>query len=276
MHFVRKNVRAHLPTPYSSSPYFTMTVLITGASRGIGAALATHLAESGATVAVHYGASREAAESVVARCRESAPESRAFRADLSYLAACDALFDDVLARYGRIDALVNNAGVALEMPVGMPREAWAEAWARTMAVNVRAVEWLSLRMARHVAERHAEDGSAGRIVTVASRAAFRGDTPEYLTYASSKGALVAHTRSLARGFGRSGLRAFVLAPGFVRTDMAQDFIDTYGEDYVTQGAALDRLTEPADLAPLCTLLATGQADHATGTTIHVNAASWVG
>ena len=115
----------------------------------------------------------------------------------------------------------------------------------------------------------------GRIINVASRAAFRGDTPEYVAYAASKGGVVALTRSLARGLGKQGVVAFTLAPGFTRTDMAQPFIDTYGADYATSDLALDRMTEPADIAPTIVFLASGQMDHATGATIDLNAGSYV-
>ena len=98
---------------------------------------------------------------------------------------------------------------------------------------------------------------------------------EYLAYAASKGGVVALTRSIARTFGKSGICAFVLAPGLVRTGMAQDFIDEYGEDRVIGELALDRLTEPSDLTPLVVLLASGLADHATGATFDINAGSYV-
>ena len=96
-----------------------------------------------------------------------------------------------------------------------------------------------------------------------------------MAYAASKGGVVALTRSIARAFGKAGVCAFVLAPGFVRTEMAQEFIDDYGEDHVVSALALDRLTEPADLTPLVVLLASGLADHATGSTFDVNAGSYV-
>jgi NAD(P)-dependent dehydrogenase (short-subunit alcohol dehydrogenase family) len=96
-----------------------------------------------------------------------------------------------------------------------------------------------------------------------------------MTYAASKGGVVALTRSIARAYGKAGVCAFVLAPGFVRTEMAQEVIDEHGEERVTGDLALDRLTEPADLAPLVVLLASGLADHATGGTFDVNAGSYV-
>lgn len=242
-------------------------MLVTGASRGIGKALAEGLAEAGATVAVHYNRQREAAEALAEALGGGA---RAFGADLADVAACTQLFDTVVAEYGRLDVLINNAGVAVPLPLDASTATWQQGWALTMAVNLRAVELLCRRAVAHF-----QQHGGGRIINVASRAAFRGDTAEYVAYAASKGGVVALTRSLARAFGKDGITAFILAPGFTRTDMAQEFIDEYGEAYAVQNLALDRMTEPADLAPLVVLLASGLADHATGTTIDINAGSYV-
>ncbi len=243
------------------------TILVTGASRGIGRALAQGLADAGATLAVHYHRDSAAADSLVAAVGRDA---RTFQADLADPAACDQLFDSVAGAYDRLDVLVNNAGMALKLPLDLDSGAWRKGWDRTMAVNLRAVEALSRRAIGHFRE---HDG--GRIINIASRAAFRGDVPEYMSYAASKGGMVALTRSIARAYGKDGIRAFVLAPGFVRTEMAQDFIDEYGEDHVLDELSLERLTEPEDLVPLVVLLASGGADHATGTSIDVNAGSYV-
>jgi 3-oxoacyl-[acyl-carrier protein] reductase len=242
-------------------------VLVTGASRGIGQALAEQMAAAGAGVAVH-GYRHAARAEALARALPNG--ARVFTADLADPAACERLFADVQDAYGHVDVLVNNAGVALHMPLDAPTADWLRDWERTMAVNLRAVELLC-----RLAIAHFRTRGGGRIVNIASRAAFRGDTPEYMAYAASKGGMVALTRSIARGFGREGIRAFTLAPGFTRTDMAQDFIDTYGEAHARSDIALERLTEPADLAPLAVLLASGLADHATGCTIDVNAGSYV-
>lgn len=243
--------------------------LVTGASRGIGRALAEGLAQAGATVAVHYHRNRTAAEALATQLGQGA---RAFGADLADVAACRRLFETVVATYGRLDVLVNNAGVAIGAELDAPLETWQQAWERTMAINLRAPELLC----RLAIQQFLQQGG-GRIINIASRAAFRGDTPEYMAYAASKGGLVALTRSIARNphLGRAGIRAFVVAPGFTRTDMAQDFIERYGPDIALGDIALERLTEPEDLAPLVVLLASGLADHATGCTIDVNAGSYV-
>lgn len=243
------------------------TVLVTGASRGIGRSIAEGLAGAGATVAAHYNRSSAATDSLVEALGHGA---RPFQADLADAASCEGLFESVLEAYGRLDVLVNNAGIALNIPFEAPTEAWLDDWERTMAVNLRAVEILCRRAVLHF-----QQHGGGRIINIASRAAFRGDTSEYMSYAASKGGVVALTRSIARAFGKDGVAAFVLAPGFVRTEMAQEFIDEYGEDYVVGQLALERLTEPDDLTPLAVLLASGLADHATGTSIDVNAGSYV-
>ncbi|WP_263787636.1 SDR family NAD(P)-dependent oxidoreductase [Salinibacter grassmerensis] len=247
----------------------SQTILVTGASRGIGRATAEALAETGATVAVHYGRSEDAAAEVVEACGRGA---RAFQADLSALEATDALIERVVDAYGQLDALVLNAGVAIPTPLDDDTQSWSSAWAKTMNVNLRAPELLCRHALNHFRSRSPSDG---RIISVASRAAFRGDTPDYMTYAASKAGLVALTRSIAREFGEDEIKAFTLAPGFTRTDMAQDFIDEYGEAHATSDLALNELTEPADVASVVVFLASGHADHATGTTIDVNAGSYV-
>ncbi|HDP96046.1 MAG TPA: SDR family oxidoreductase, partial [Candidatus Aminicenantes bacterium] len=163
-----------------------------------------------------------------------------------------------------------NAGVALESPAAMEDAAWLDNWNRTLQVNLTA----AAELCRH-SVRHFQATGGGRIINVASRAAFRGDTVDYLAYAASKGGLVSLTRSLARGYGKDNIKAFVVAPGFVRTDMAQAFFDRYGEDFALEDIALPRLTEPADLAPLLVFLASGAGDHATGGTFDINAGSYV-
>jgi len=241
--------------------------LVTGASRGIGNEIARQLAAAGATVAVHY--SHSSAEAV-ALCKEIGNGAVAFQADLAEANAAIRLFNDVVAEYGGVDILINNAGIAELAPLNKSDDEWIDSWNKTFNVNTRSTGILTRSAIQHFRTR---DG--GRIIYIASRAAFRGDSEEYLAYAASKGAMVSLARSVARGFGKDGITSFVIAPGFVRTAMAQDAIDAYGEDFVLGGIALKTLTEPSDVAPMVVMLASGLADHATGCSIDINAASYV-
>ncbi|MEM0997722.1 MAG: SDR family oxidoreductase [Bacteroidota bacterium] len=242
-------------------------ILVTGGSRGIGAAIARALMAAGAQVAVHCRKEAERAEQLA---WEGGNGSAAFAADLADPRQVRGLFEEVQLRFGGIDGLVNNAGVAVHAPLAADEADWLEKWDRTLAVNLRAAAQLSRLVVPHFRER-----GGGRIIHISSRAAFRGDTPDYLAYAASKGGMVALHRSLARGLGKDNIQSFLIAPGFVRTDMAQDFFDEYGEDYALNDIALPELTEPHHLGPTVVLLASGLADHATGSTIDINAGSYV-
>lgn len=243
------------------------SVLVTGGSRGIGAAIARQLGASGARVCIHYGSQKDVAEALASEIGNGA---FAVGADLAEGQACASLWEQVQQRCGTVAALVNNAGVALESPLDQSTEQWLAAWEKTMAINLTATGLLC-----RSAIAHFQANGGGRIVNIASRAAFRGDTPDYFAYAASKAGVVALTRSIARGFGKSEIKAFAVAPGFTRTEMAQAFIDTYGEDFAVSDIALKKLTEPADIAPTVAFLLSGLADHATGTTIDLNAGSYV-
>lgn len=242
-------------------------VLVTGASRGIGKAIAIGLASAGARTILHFNRNEVLAEAVA---QEIGNDAFCVQANLADPAACESMFRAALDTAGRVDVLVNNAGIAISSPMHDTTKKWLEAWNQTMFVNLRSVELLTRLSVPHFIQK-----GGGRIINISSRAAFRGDTADYMAYAASKAGVVALTKSVARAFGKQNIAAFTIAPGFTRTDMAQDFMDTYGEDYALNDIALPRLTEPADIAPLVVLLASGLADHATGTSIDVNAGSYV-
>lgn len=242
-------------------------VLVTGASRGIGKSTAMHLAASGASVALHYNHNQEIAETLASQLGNNC---QCFQADLSKEKEVLDMFSSILKVYGHLDVVVNNAGTSVCSPAENSTDEWLLNWSKTLAVNLSAAALICKLALDHFLER---DG--GKIINISSRAAFRGDTSDYLAYAASKGGLVALTRSIARSYGKKGIVAFDIAPGFTRIDMADQFLAEYGEDYAVSDIALTRLTTPDDIAPMIVFLASGLADHATGTTIDINAGSYV-
>ena len=237
--------------------------LVTGASQGIGRAIARQLAQAGARVAVHHH--RHAVD-----LGDYPGRAQAFQADLASPAEARELFRRVAETFGGLDILVNNAGITIDSPLDLDDDRWLADWQDIIDVNLTACGVLCREAVRHFQAR-----GGGRIINIASRAAFRGDVAAYLGYAASKGGMVSLTRSLARAFGKDNIQAFIIAPGFTRTGMAQQFIDLHGEELVLKDIALDRLTEPGDIAPMVAFLASGLADHATGCTIDINAGSYV-
>jgi 3-oxoacyl-[acyl-carrier protein] reductase len=242
-------------------------ILVTGASRGIGRAIAISLSEAGATLALQYSQNEKAIQEVIQNCPNSA---FAFQADFNDSKAVIGLYNKVIEQFETLDILVNNAGIAIETSAVAADDVWISDFQKTLNVNLIAASILCKKALEGFQKQ-----KNGIVINVSSRAAFRGDTPEYLAYAASKGGLVALTRSIARFYGKDGITAFDVAPGFTRTEMAQQFIDQYGEDYAKQGIALNDLTTPEDIAPIIVFLASGLAKHATGTTIDVNAGSYV-
>ena len=245
-----------------------LNILVTGASKGIGKAIATKLAEAGATVAIHYNKNAREAENLA---HILGNESRSFQADLQKPESVIKLFDQVISQYGSLEILVNNAGVAVSSAISQKDSEWLAAWDETINVNLKSSAILCKKALEHFLKRK----SAGRIINVTSRAAHRGDTEDYMAYAASKSGMASLTKTIARAYGKSGIKAFNIAPGFVRTDMAKAFITQYGEEHAIKDLALERLTEPKDIAPLVCFLASGMADHTTGSTFDVNAGSYI-
>lgn len=245
-----------------------LNVLVTGASKGIGKAIASKLAEAGATVAVHYNKNMREAENLA---HVLGNESKSFQADLSLPDGAAQLFDRVILEMGSLEILINNAGIAEPAKIDAKEADWMQAWNNNIQVNLTSAGILCKKVIEHFLKRN----SAGRIINITSRAAFKGDTAEYMAYAASKAGLVALTRSIAGAYGKDGIKAFNIAPGFVRTDMARKIMEEYGTEIGVEDIALERMTEPKDIAPLVTFLASGMADHATGSTIDVNAGSYM-
>ncbi|MEB2783393.1 SDR family NAD(P)-dependent oxidoreductase [Algoriphagus persicinus] len=242
-------------------------ILVTGASRGIGRAIAKQLSESGAEVIIHFNSNVVEAEKLKAELKKPAfIES----CDLSDVGQVTGFIPKLAEKYGPISGLVNNAGIARCASDNLPTNEWVKIWEETMLVNATALGILCKEFLEHALKYQ-----NGRIVNISSRAAFRGDTTDYIAYAASKGAVVSLTRSIARHYGKQGIKAFLIAPGFTRTDMADEILSEYGEEFALNDIALNELTKPEDIAPMVTLLCSGLADHATGASIDINAGSYV-
>ena len=243
------------------------TVLVTGANSGIGYAIAKQLLESNASVALHYNSKSDGVKELH---KQFPNQSEIFEADFNDSDSVINLFDDILSWKDSLDVLINNAGTSIMNSVDLDDKEWINNWNTIMNINLLATGILSKKALQHF-----KNNNGGRIVNIASRAAFRGDTPDYLAYAASKAGMVALIKSIARGFGKDGITAFSIAPGFTRTAMAQKSIDKYGEDFVVKDIALNQLTEPKDIAPIVTLICSGEFDHGTGSNIDINAGSYV-
>ena len=243
------------------------TILVTVANSGIGNAIAQELLNAGAKVALHFNSNSDGASKLK---EQFSDQCELFQADFNNVDETIKLFEDVLSWGDTLDVLINNAGTAIMNSVNLDDETWIKNWNTIMNINLLAAGVLSKKALEHFKTKN-----GGRIINIASRAAFRGDTPDYLAYAASKAGMVALVRSIARGFGKDGITAFSIAPGFTRTAMAQKSIDKYGEDFVVKDIALNQLTEPKDIAPIVTLICSGEFDHGTGSNIDINAGSYV-
>lgn len=244
------------------------SILVTGASDGIGLEIARHLMSNGARVAIHYNRNKQSALDLLENFGSDG--SQLFQADLENTANCLSLWKEVMAAFGGLDSVVLNAGVYLEHATDEEDEKWLDTWRRSMAINLDAAGLLTKKAIEHF-----KTSDGGRLIYIASRAVFRGETEEYLGYAASKGGLVSLGRSVARSFGKYNIKSFILAPGFVRTAMANQFIETYGEQRICDELALTKLTEPKDISPLVALMCSGLMDHATGATFDINAGSHI-
>ncbi|MCA6271798.1 MAG: SDR family oxidoreductase, partial [Phenylobacterium sp.] len=192
--------------------------------------------------------------------------------DLGAEGAGARLWDQALARLdGRIDVLVNNAGVFEAAGVDLPDAEWEAAWARTLQINLRAAADLSRLAVRHFLDRP----GGGRIINVASRAAYRGDSPAHWHYAASKAGMVAMTKSIARGFAARGVLAFAVCPGFTLTGMADDYLASRGGETLLADIPLGRVADPEEVAAAVAFLTLEAPASMTGAILDINGASYV-
>lgn len=234
--------------------------LVTGASRGIGAATARALAAEGANVAIAYGRSAEQAETLVTELELAGVRARAFQADQADRAQVVALVEAVVAHFGRIDILVNNAGVFIGGAVGDP-DADIEALDRQLAVNYISVVAGIRAAALHM-------GEGGRIITIGSALASRTPFPGIADYSAAKAAVVGFTRGAARDLGARGITINVLQPGSVDTEMNP--ADGPGADAQRSFSAAGRYGRPEEIAAGVVYLASPEAAFVTGSVLTID------
>lgn len=231
-------------------------ILITGASRGIGQA-ALELIQGDGTKTVG---------------QSTAGDNGLLKADFANIETASGLWAEALERLdGRIDVLINNAGIFDPNPLDDSDEDWLESWNKTMQINLTAAAELCRFAVRHWQER----GCDGRIINIASRAAYRGDSPAHWHYAASKGGMVAMTKTIARAYASDGILAFAICPGFTMTGMAEDYLESRGGDKLLADIPLGRVAQPEEIAEMARWCALDAPPSMTGAVLDANGASFV-
>ena len=248
-----------------------MKVLLTGSSKGIGYNIAKDLIKEGHQLALHYNSNKSLLEVLI---NEYSSNSFIVKADLSVENEIKNLVDDTIENLSFPDCIINNAGIAESADIKLDLNNWGKMFDKTIDINLKAPSLIFKEFLKYKREKKIK--SRLRFINIASRAAFRGEQQDYISYACSKGGMISLTKTMSRSFGETdNIVAISIAPGFVRTEMAQSFIDKHGEDVVKKGITLDRLTEPKDISPLVSLIVSGKIDHSTGSTIDVNGGSFL-
>ena len=233
-----------------------MNILVTGASRGIGAAAYALLKKTGHKVVGH---STRGNDVLVA-------------GDLADPSAPRNVWDTALDELGgHVDVLVNNAGIYEAVADNVSDDEWHSAWNRTMTINLQASADLSRLAVSHFLDR----GGVGRIVNVASRAAYRGDSPQHWHYAASKAAMVGMTKTIARGYASEGILCFAVAPGFTVSEMTEEYLTGRGGAKILADIPLGRVATTDEIAEVIRWLAIDAPASATGSVIDANGASYV-
>jgi NAD(P)-dependent dehydrogenase (short-subunit alcohol dehydrogenase family) len=233
------------------------TILVTGSSRGIGRAIAEALRSRGARVIGHSSLAEDA---------------DTIAADFTHPPAPQVLWEQALDRAdGRIDALVNNAGVFAANPLEVSDIAWLDAWEDTLRINLTAAAQLSRFAVRH----WLESGAGGRLVHIASRAGHRGDSPEHWHYAASKGGMLAMHKTIARAYASRGVLSFAIAPGFTQTGMAEDYLESRGGEALLADIPLGRVATPEEIATMAAFCVLDAPPSMTGAVLDANGANYV-
>ena len=233
--------------------------LVTGGSRGLGRAVCVGLAAEGVKVAVNYNRGEAAAAEALGMVQDHGVEGVMLQGNVAQSADVLRMFDQCEDALGPIDILVNNAGV---WPTSSVREMSEEQWDATFAINMRG----AFLTCREAVRRWLDRERGGRIVNVSTQAAFHGSTTGHADYAASKAALVNFTVSLAREVARQGIFVNGVAPGMMRTDMAQEALEANEAKYIER-TPVGRIAEPEEVADMIVFLASDRANYTTGATV---------
>ncbi|WP_417590839.1 SDR family NAD(P)-dependent oxidoreductase [Parasphingorhabdus sp.] len=229
-------------------------ILVTGASRGIGKAIVESLDR----------------DNVTAVGQSTTGENGLLASDFSRDGAADRLWEEALDRLdGRIDVLINNAGLFDPNPINA--DDWLESWNRTMTINLTA----SAELCRHAVLHFQQRDEPGRIINIASRAAYRGDSPDHWHYAASKAGMVAMTKTIARAYAKNEILAFSICPGFTMTGMAEEYLESRGGDKLLADIPLGRVAQPEEIAEMARWCALDAPPSMTGAVLDANGASFV-
>jgi 3-oxoacyl-[acyl-carrier protein] reductase len=245
----------------------TRAVLVTGASRGIGRAVAQAFAAQGDRVAVHHRDSAALAEEVVAGLPGRG--HTIVRADLADAEAVRRMVDAAARDLGGLDVLVNNAGIYLWHPITeVSYEQWQDAWRETLAVNLTGAANATWCAVQHMKQ------AGGRIINVTSRGAFRGE-PRHPAYGASKAGLNSFGQSMARALAPYGISVTSVAPGYVETEMAAADLATEHGDVIRAQSPFNRVATPEEIAAAVVYLASDAAEWASGAILDLNGASYL-
>ncbi|HYK41791.1 MAG TPA: 3-oxoacyl-ACP reductase family protein [Thermoanaerobaculia bacterium] len=240
------------------------TALVTGGSRGIGRAISEALCGAGARVAINYRSDEASANALVRDLRSAGGEAMALAGDVADPGEARQLVRDVITAWGRLDALVNNAGLWEQDRAGAGD---LDVWDRTMSVNLRGAYLVTDAAVPHLVQ------AAGTLVFVSSTAGQRGEA-NHSAYAASKGAVISYTKSLAMELGPLGVRVNCVAPGWVETDMTRDtFSDPERRREIESSIPLRRVGAPRDVAGAVLFLISDLARHVQGEILNVNGGS---
>ena len=241
-------------------------VLVTGGSRGIGAAIVRKVVELGGEAVVHYGSNVKAAQDLASSV--GAEKVLLCQADLCSPRETEALWDTAEAWRGRIDVLINNAGVYEPCPLGLETDEWLAGWDRTLRINLLSAAQLCRRAVVHFRAR-----GGGTLINVSSRAGHRGDSIDHLQYGASKAGMLALNRSIARNCAKDNILAYGIAPGFVLTDMVEGIVAKQGLERMGALYPTGKVTAPEEVAAVAVFLASGIAPQTTGNTIDLSGAA---